>query len=137
MEYKDWFTRHHDIWNSHALHSFTPRFFNDLLQRDVAPFIDLHENEREVVLIVDIPGVRREDLELSVSPWQVILQSRINAFENRPSEGFYQAVQLPAPVVADQAALRYHDGFLEVRLPKVHSEAGRRAGRRDSADPLH
>ena len=104
------------------------------------------ENEREMVLHVDLPGVKRQDLELSLDadvlsvrarrppgPWGSGATAEPDGGRMRWNEralGFLERrVVLPRRVERSEPSARLEDGVLEVRLIKQPRE--RAAGRRD------
>ena len=130
MEQQNWLTGHDDFWDNYPFHPLSPRYFNDFFAgRNMGPSIDLHETDREVVLTADIPGIKQEDLDLTVTKDTVILKGETKRDESRQGQGyhlserrygsFYRVVQLPAEVIGDQATAKYRDGVLELHLPKA------------------
>ena len=103
--------------------------FGDRLRGDRwLPDVDVFETEKDVVVRVELAGVRRDDLRVSVdgrvlkisgvrrgldrADTQRLLQVEIAAgpFERR--------VQIPIAFQRDQVAAHLADGFLTVVLPK-------------------
>lgn len=92
------------------------------------PLIDLKETERELILIVELPGVERKDVSLDIKDDKVHIMVKRRAevkavkenyhIEERSYKGFYRLVELPHPVIPDQARASYRDGLLEIILPK-------------------
>lgn len=94
-----------------------------------APAVDLVEEPERLVLRVDLPGMRREDIQVTLHDGCVTVSGEIRA-EDRFSRAqvhraernfgrFQRTVALPVPVAADQITARYRDGVLEVILPKA------------------
>ncbi|HEV2357387.1 MAG TPA: Hsp20/alpha crystallin family protein [bacterium] len=93
-----------------------------------APPVDLHETGESVVVTVDLPGVKREDLEISVEGDSLlVLKGRRSAGESqgpeyvcceRPVGRFAREIELPAPVDAGRVRATLRDGVLELILPK-------------------
>lgn len=95
------------------------------------------ENDREVVLQVEIPGVRRQDVEVELDDDVLLVRGRRNAEQDgarlrlaeRPLGRFERRVQLPRRVERAEPSAKLSDGVLEVRLAKPQGEAG--ASRRE------
>lgn len=96
------------------------------------PAVDVREDRAEFVLTAEVPGVRREDLQIRVEGAIVTVQGR-RALEKearsalrieRPYGAFSRTFYLPAPVDGSLADARIRHGVLEVFLPK---SAGSRA----------
>ena len=77
----------------------------------------------------DIPGVKKEDLDLWVRHNAVNLRGTAHQEEEAKEAQYYRrelsraeysrSVRLPAEVNGDQAKARFQDGILELTLPKV------------------
>jgi len=92
------------------------------------PPTDVYETDQSVIVRMEIPGVNRKALEVTLTG--DILQVR--GFRTDPAAGkklyitqmeihygpFEGRVRLPRAIDQDQATAHYHDGFLEVNLPK-------------------
>jgi len=100
---------------------------SSLLGEHVPP-VDLIEENDRILLRVDLPGMRREDINITlhdgcltvsgeVRPEERYAQAQVHRAE-RAFGRFQRTVALPTPVPVDQIAARYRDGVLEVVLPK-------------------
>ena len=98
-----------------------PGFFIKPLHGDALPAasqirVDVTENEKEYAVHAEIPGVNKEDIQVSI--------------EVLRSERYYGAVsrsfQLPADIDEAAAKARYEDGVLLLTLPKKISSAPQR-----------
>lgn len=93
------------------------------------PAIDLHENDNEFVLRAELPGMKREDIDVSLHGDMVTLageRKEENGFkdsETYRSERFLGRFQrsftLPCPVDGAKVKAGYKDGILTVTLPKA------------------
>jgi len=94
------------------------------------PTIDVRANENEVVFICDVPGLKQDDLEVTVENHVLTLKGA-RKFEGRDDEqvmlgraygSFERAFTLPDDL--DDANLDAHlaDGVLTIRIPK-HAKA--------------
>jgi HSP20 family protein len=106
-----------------------PRFAAKMMQRALSePVIDVFQTRDEVVATVELPGVKKEDISLKVSPGSLLLQVRQGQREERRGPGRYEysarfeghseTVSLPARVLSQKAKATYKNGVLEVRAPK-------------------
>jgi HSP20 family protein len=97
--------------------------------RSWAPFVDMHETKDDLVLTVEIPGVREKDVTVSITGDLLSIRGE-RRFEQELKEHsflhleraygkFERMVQLPMPVQADKVKATYRDGVLEIRLPKA------------------
>jgi HSP20 family protein len=85
--------------------------------------VDLFENDRDYLVRFEIPGARREDLdvELEKSVLTVTHRSTAGEGETRREQKATRSVTLPDGVQADKIAARYENGLLSISIPKVEA----------------
>lgn len=91
-----------------------------------APAVDVLETEDSYLLFAELPGVRREDIQLQVKERRLELSGlRHPLGENRNflrmerSYGpFRRAFDLGAPVDTENISARFDQGILKVHIPK-------------------
>ncbi|MES1241109.1 MAG: Hsp20/alpha crystallin family protein [Acidobacteriota bacterium] len=97
-----------------------------------APSVDVIETEDAYLLFAELPGVRKEDIQLQVRDRRLELSGRRQAFgENRNflrmerSYGpFRRAFDLGAPVDTDGITAGFEAGILKVHIPKQAAGQG-------------
>jgi HSP20 family protein len=98
------------------------------------PAVNLYEADDGFVLTAELPGVRGEDLGISIEGTRVTLRGerKIEYDEKanlhrceRQSGVFRRAFELPAPGDPDKAEARYRNGVLMLRIPKARSHRPR------------
>jgi len=106
--------------------SEAPEKFQD--RPAVAPPVDVYENQEEVLLVADIPGVEKEDLTIDYEKGQLTIGGRRREIEGkqRVSAEFRMADYLrtflvPPGIDTDKIAADLRDGVLSVHLPKHES----------------
>lgn len=91
--------------------------------------IDVKENGPNLVVHAEIPGVSKDEIDISVDNNVLTIRAEISQYdadeENDKvvhSERYYGAVQrsitLPAEVSTENASARYENGILVLTLPK-------------------
>jgi HSP20 family protein len=100
-----------------------------------APAIDVFEDQESVTVKAELPGLKREDIELSVQGSTLTISGERRRDEDPEdtehfrSETYFGRFQrciiLPQPVDAAQVKATYRDGILCIELPKTE-EARRR-----------
>lgn len=90
--------------------------------------LDVEETDKEIVVRAEIPGVKADELQLSISGNALVIGGEKKEQEERKEKGyFYQErrfgsfrreVPLPTAVDADNVQAEYADGVLHVRLQK-------------------
>ncbi len=101
------------------------------------PFIDVFETKDEVVATVELPGVKKEDISLKVSPTGMMLEVQERQGEGRRGggsyeytarfEGYSRTVPFPSRAISSKSRATYKNGVLEVRVPK--EERGEEGGK--------
>lgn len=101
----------------------------------VHPPVNLYEVEDQLVLTAELPGVREEDLDVSIQANRVSLRGQRSierpegaSAHRRERQGgaFHRTVVLPFDVDAEKAEARYRNGVLMLRLPKPQEQQRRR-----------
>jgi len=95
---------------------------------DWAPTVDLYEDKDNLVVRVELPGMRKEDIDISLHQGSLIVSGE-RKVETEPegessrSERFFgrfqRAFELPKEVDANAVTASYKDGILTVKLPKA------------------
>jgi HSP20 family protein len=94
-----------------------------------APALDVQEDKNNFVIRTELPGLKREDIEVSLHDGALLIsgERKVEKVEEgvevhrqeRYCEKFQRALTLPTPVAADKITAQYKDGVLTVTLPKV------------------
>ena len=97
--------------------------------RSWMPPVDMHDTSDELVLRVEVPGVREKDIVVSITgDFLTIKGERRSDPENKDQRflhveraygQFERLIQLPMAVQSDKVKASYRDGVLEIRLPKA------------------
>jgi len=91
------------------------------------PALDVYQNNDNVIAVVELPGMRKEDIDISLHDGMLTIagerQSSSSEGENaerteRFSGKFRRSITLPTRVDADKVSASYKDGILTVTLPK-------------------
>ena len=91
--------------------------------------VDVEETAEEFVIKVDLPGVSQKDVKVSLMADTLTIRGE-RKIENSKKNGsvhrseraygrFERSFTLGTPVRNDQVKATYHDGVLEVRVPKA------------------
>ena len=93
------------------------------------PALDLYQNNDNVVAVVELPGMRKEDIEISLHDGTLTIggerksEAGTNGDEatrtERFSGKFRRSVTLPVRVDVNHVNATYKDGILTVTLPKA------------------
>jgi len=80
------------------------------IQRSREPLIDVFEEDDEVRVIVDLPGIKDSDIDLRA------LESKLIISVGAPNRKYYKEIQLPKRVDPKTSIASYRNGVLDVRL---------------------
>jgi HSP20 family protein len=103
-------------------------------QRAFSPDIDIRSNAQEIVFVCDVPGLKHEDLDVSVDVDTLTIKGK-RAYEgsqqdhvwlNRSFGSFSKSFKLPENVDAENLTASLADGVLTVRVPRKAKEQPRR-----------
>jgi HSP20 family protein len=94
---------------------------------DVWPKVDILDKEDAIVVRAELPGVRKEDLEITIAGDRLTLEAKREYEEKEEKEEFfrsemaygrlYRVIPLPVEVKGDEAKAELEDGVVEVYLP--------------------
>jgi len=82
------------------------------------PLVEVNEEQDQIVVIAEIPGVTKEDIELKATTRSLTISTK----EKSASRKYYKEVALPTAINSDYARARYTNGILEVKLKKIAEE---------------
>lgn len=89
---------------------------------------DVYETAKDVVVKMAVPGVKREDISISIVGGTLYVSGETKEEEKTEKKDYYQkemrygsfsqAVNLPNTILSDKAEAVFKDGVLKVTLPK-------------------
>jgi HSP20 family protein len=94
-----------------------------------APRVNVLDRDDEIVVEAEIPGFRKEDVEISVTENAVTIEGRSHRKEKEEKGNYYRCeiandsfsrtVALPGVIDTAKAKGSFADGMLKLELPKV------------------
>lgn len=120
-----------------SLRDAMDRLFEESIVRPrgwLAPFaealaVDVYQTKDDVVVTAAVPGIKPEDLDISVVGDTVTIKGEFKREEKVEDENyvrqerrygsFCRSIPMPAPVNADKATAEFENGVLKLTLPKV------------------
>jgi len=100
---------------------------DELAGQCLQPLYDVRETDEEIVVTIDLPGARKEDIDLRVSEDHLSLFApisygvRVSRTYMRGATCYRLHLELPEPINVDSASSTYRNGVLEVRMRKKRS----------------
>lgn len=92
------------------------------------PALDLYQNADNVVAVVELPGMRKEDIDISLHDGTLTIsgERQTGTTEGEQAERterftgkFRRSITLPTRIDAGKVSASYKDGILTVTLPKA------------------
>lgn len=100
------------------------------------PPVDIFEKGDDLVIRAEIPGVEKDEIEISVEENRLVLRGerkRENEFDEegayrleRSFGGFMRSFSLPRTVDSTRISAGYKNGVLEIKLPKAEEAKPRK-----------
>jgi HSP20 family protein len=93
------------------------------------PRVDIIDRDNDIVVKAEIPGVKKEDLDVSMTDSTVTIKGTTSHEEKQEKGNYYRCeiargafsrtVALPSNVDTDKARAVFNEGILELTIPKV------------------
>jgi HSP20 family protein len=100
------------------------------------PAVDIVENDGELLLTAELPGMKREDVHIEVNEGMLTLRGEKREHKEektgnarlveRTYGAFERSFTLPRSVDAEKIAAEFADGVLMIHMPKTAKAAGRK-----------
>jgi len=93
-----------------------------------SPALDLYESSDHLVAVVELPGMRKEDIDISLHDGTLTISGERKLESNKGEKAqrteryvgtFRRSIALPTRVDASKVSATYQDGILKVTLPKA------------------
>jgi HSP20 family protein len=101
----------------------TPEF------EEISPSIDLFTEGDDVVVKAELPGMKKEDIDVSVTDNTITVSGEKRKEEKVEKKDYYRlersygsfsrSFSLPAEVQTEKVTAKFKDGILEIRIPKT------------------
>ena len=133
-------TRYDPLGEMVSLRSAMDRLFEDSFILPVAgrgngsgdsitPAIDVHETADEIVVTAALPGMKADELDITMTGQTLTLKGEFKAddevkrdqylYRERRFGSFSRTLQLPVRVQGDRAQATFADGVLTLSIPKA------------------
>jgi len=96
------------------------------------PLLDVKDEGSKLKITAELPGIKKENLDIDVTENQLILKGEMNLskekkdldkgyyFRERKANSYFRSIPLPAEVIPTKAKAEFRDGILELSIPKKH-----------------
>ncbi|MEJ7554401.1 MAG: Hsp20/alpha crystallin family protein [Aquificaceae bacterium] len=133
------------VWNPFAEIERIRREFDRLLEelvpreegeRVFAPVVDVYETDQELVVKAELPGVKKENVEVSIRDNALYIRGEKKEEREEKTEAYHRVervygrfervLPLPTDVKVESAKAEFKDGVLEIRIPKAEGAKERK-----------
>ena len=93
-----------------------------------SPMVDVHETDEGIRLVADLPGIKQEDIQVSIEGDTLTLKGERKRDAEVKEDQYYRversygvfqrSILLPSVVDSNKVKATYRDGVLEILLPK-------------------
>ncbi len=82
------------------------------------PLVEVEELEDQIIIIAEMPGVTKEDIELKSTTHSLTISTKSSALGRK----YFKEIELPVAINSDYAKARYTNGILEIKLKKLDAQ---------------
>ena len=93
------------------------------------PSVDISENENEIVVVAEVPGMKRENINISIQDNVLTLKGEKKRESDENEENYHRiersygvferSFSLPSVIQTDRVTASYKNGVLSIKLPKA------------------
>ncbi|WMW24192.1 Hsp20/alpha crystallin family protein [Methanolobus sediminis] len=98
----------------------------------LSPLIDIKEDDKNIIVTTDLPGVSKEDIDIDIKNDRVWIKANTHKESKEEKEGylmrertysrFARAFNLPSMIKEDEASAKLENGVLTITMPKAEIE---------------
>jgi HSP20 family protein len=82
------------------------------LTEEREPLVDVSTTNNQVIIVLEMPGVKKEDIKLYASEYFVEVQS------TDPKRKYHKTIELPKEIDIERVKSKFNNGILEITLNK-------------------
>jgi HSP20 family protein len=90
-----------------------PSYYGSEVPEEREPLVDVIEEDREVVIVAELLGVKKEDVQIHATQCNVTIL--VDTIEHK----YYKEVALPVWIDPESIVATYKNGVLQIRLKKL------------------
>ena len=123
--------RIHQAWHEMLGPPGSPRFSPPV----IAPPVDVYETKDSVVVVMELAGINEQEVRITIAGDKLTIRGEREDRQATPGRlytqmeiccgPFERTITLPAEIDADKTTGTYHDGFLEIVLPRAQRPLNR------------
>ncbi|WP_029523217.1 Hsp20/alpha crystallin family protein [Persephonella sp. KM09-Lau-8] len=96
------------------------------------PRVDVYEKDNKLIIEAEIPGAKKEDVEVKIKDNAVVIKGEVKREEEEKDKTYYRTerfygvfervIPLPVEVKAEEAKASFENGVLKIEIPKAIEE---------------
>ncbi len=109
-----------------------PRWVEEAQAEDLVPAMDIRERENEYVVRTDLPGVKKDDIQITLENGVLTITAETRSEKEEKEDGqvlrqerrygkYVRSLRLGSQVDGNKLKAGYKDGVLELVLPKAEA----------------
>lgn len=109
-----------------------PRWVEEVQAEDLVPAMDIRERENEYVVRTDLPGVKKDDIQITLENGVLTITAETRSEKEEKEDGqvlrqerrygkYVRSLRLGSQVDGNKLKAGYKDGVLELVLPKAEA----------------
>ncbi|MBI5783231.1 MAG: Hsp20/alpha crystallin family protein [Gammaproteobacteria bacterium] len=109
----------------------------EAVAEDLVPAMDIRERENEYVVRAELPGVKKEDVQITLENGVLTISAETESEKEEKEDGqilrrerrygkYVRSLRMGAQVDGDRLKASYKDGVLELILPKAEAAKPRK-----------
>lgn len=105
---------------------------NDSYKNEWKPLVDVKENSKSFILIADMPGVKKSNIEAKIKENVLIIKGDKKFDDEKNKDDYHyserkvgkfaRSFKLPKSIIEDKISANFKDGTLTVTIPKAEKE---------------
>jgi len=88
-------------------------YYGSEIREEPEPLVDVIEEDGEVVIVAELPGLKREDIQIHVTQYSVTISV------DTPVRKYHKELALPVETDPKSVVATYKNGVLQLRLKKL------------------
>ena len=105
---------------------------NDLYSNEWTPLVDVKENSKSYILVADMPGVKKNNIEAKIKENVLIIKGDKKLDDEKNKDDYHyserkvgkfaRSFKLPKSIMEDKISANFKDGSLTITIPKAEKE---------------
>ena len=104
----------------------------EVYKNEWQPLVDIKENSKSFILVADMPGVKKNNIEAKIEKNVLIIKGDKKLdnekdkndyhYSERKVGNFARSFKLPKSIMEDKISANFKDGILTITIPKAEEE---------------